>query len=221
MKGLLKKDLAIVLCNIKIYLVVALIGIVYSLLTAGPGMPSNFFSVYLIIVLAFAGVGTMSYDDFGGGMGFLMTLPVKRSTYVKEKYIFCFLCILAGWAVSILIGLVVYRGQIMQGEEPFAVSALLFAAAAGILVFVMIPLWLRFGSENSRVIIIAVFAGSAAVVLAGLKLISLVFVNMSDIYQWLAGITGGQLLAGLAGFLAAEFLISYFCSLRIMRKKEF
>lgn len=221
MKGLLKKDLAIVLCNLKIYLVVALIGIVYSVITAGSGKPSSFFSIYLIIVLAFAGVGTMAYDDLGGGMGFLMTLPIKRSTYVKEKYFFCVLCILAGWAVSILIGFVVYRGQIMQGENPFAISALMFAAAAGILIFVMIPLRLRFGSENSRVIIMAVFAGSAAAVLACMKLMSFFSVDMSDIYQWLSGITGGQLLTGFAAFLAVEFLVSYFCSLRIMRKKEF
>lgn len=221
MKGLLKKDLAIIFCNINIYFIVILVGIVYTLFTMKSGAPSNFFSVYLIMVLSFAGVGTMSYDDYGGGMGFLMTLPIKRSTYVREKYVFCLLCAFVGWVISIAIGIVVYRGQILTGEEPFLISALLFMAVAGMLIFLMIPLRLRFGSENSRIIIMAVFAGVVAAAIGFLQLLSFASISAVDIYQWLVNITGEQLLAAFLGILVVEFLISYFCSLWVMKKKEF
>lgn len=221
MKGLLKKDLAIISCNISVYLVVALIGIIYTLFTVKSGSLSSFFSVYLIIVLSFAGVGTISYDDFGGGMGFLMTLPIKRNTYVKEKYIFCLLCALAGWIVSVVIGFVLYQGRIMAGEEPFLISSLLFVAVAGMLIMLMIPLRLRFGSENSRVIIMAVFAALAVAAILALQLLSFVSVNAVDILHWLEGISGGVLLAAFVAVLAVEFFISYFYSLRVMKKKEF
>lgn len=224
MIGLLKKDMAIVSCNARVYVVVIAFGILYSLFTAKSGVPSNFFSVYLIMVLSFAGIGTISYDDMGGGMGFLLTLPVKKSTYVREKYLFCMLCAFAGWVISAAVGVILYRGELgamISGDESFFLSTLMFAAAAGILIALMIPLRLRFGSENSRVIILGICAAAAAFLFAAMRLLSYISIDGVDVLLWLQGLSGVQLLTAFLVFLILEFLVSYFCSLRIMRKKEF
>lgn len=41
---------------------------------------------------AMIAVGTLSYDETDNGLAFLMTLPVDRKTYVREKYLFILIC---------------------------------------------------------------------------------------------------------------------------------
>ena len=97
----------------------------------------------------------------------------------------------------------------------------MFVAAAGILIALMIPLRLRFGSENSRVIILGICAAAAAFLFAAMRLLSYISIDGVDVLLWLQGLSGVQLLTAFLVFLILEFLVSYFCSLRIMRKKEF
>lgn len=221
MKGLIKKDLALVACNIKIYLIVILIGVTYTLISMKSGEISYFFSIYIIIILTFAGVGTIAYDEQEGGMGFLMTLPIVRSTYVMEKFLFCILCDLLGWAISMVLGLMIYLRGDWQETESFLVVTLLYAVSAGILTVLMIPLRLRFGAESSRIVLMGVGAGIAAVAVAVGYTLKTLQINVAGVSKWLTDVSGGALLAAFTAVFAVGFVISYFCSLRVMKKKEF
>ena len=87
MRGLLMKDLELIKINMKMYLAVFLIGIIY-LVAQENG--STFFVAYAIFVSISVSVGTISYDGYHHGMKFLMTLPVTKKQYVQSKYLLSF-----------------------------------------------------------------------------------------------------------------------------------
>ena len=82
MKGFLKKDLALLYNTGKVYLAVIAMGIVLGLVNKEM---RSFSSSFIMIMLALAGASTLSYDDFENGMPFLISLPVSKKTYIKEK----------------------------------------------------------------------------------------------------------------------------------------
>ena len=95
MRGLLMKDLELIKINMKMYLAVFLIGIIY-LVAQENG--STFFVAYAIFVSIGVSVGTISYDGYHHGMKFLMTLPVTKKQYVQSKYLLSF-----GFAVLVSV----------------------------------------------------------------------------------------------------------------------
>lgn len=224
MKGLLRKDLALVAVNAKTYLIVLFFVAVWMFTTVKGGEISYFGSIYMIIVFGFVGLGTITSDEQNGALGFLMTLPVKRSDYVKEKYLLCVMYIVCGWALSVILSAVIYRERIFAGDEPFVIFSILYMLAAVILVFLMIPINFRFGTEVARIALFGVFAAIVLGVVAGLYLLEKLIPDHSyfdKIAETINAVTAGQLLIGFLAVLAVETLASYLYSLRVIKRKEF
>lgn len=219
MKGFLKKDLALLRNTGKAYLAVVGMGIVLSLINKEM---RSFSSSFIMIMLALAGASTLSYDDFENGMPFLMVLPASRKTYIKEKYLICFLTGAVGLAVAFVLGLVVFRQPLIHGEEPMLFVFPVFFAIAGIMTAVMIPTRLKFGPEKSRVVamgsVVAVFIlafgiGQVCKMLS-VDLNALIAAVQENIPK-LAIVLGG------IGFYLVTMLISYGISVKVLEKKEF
>ena len=224
MKGLLRKDLALVAVNAKTYLVVLFFVAVWMFTTVKGGEISYFGSIYMIVVFGFVGLGTITSDEQNGALGFLMTLPVKRSDYVKEKYLLCIMYIVCGWALSVILAAVIYRERIFSGDEPFVIFSILYMLAAVILVFLMIPINFRFGTEVARIVLFGVFAAIVLGVVAGLYLLEKIIPDHSyfdKIAETINAVSAGQLLLGFLAVLAVEGVLSYLYSLRVIKRKEF
>lgn len=224
MKGLLRKDLALVAVNAKTYLVVLFFVAVWMFTTVKGGEISYFGSIYMIVVFGFVGLGTITSDEQNGAVGFLMTLPVKRSDYVKEKYLLCIMYIVCGWALSVILAAVIYRERIFSGDEPFVIFSILYMLAAVILVFLMIPINFRFGTEVARIVLFGVFAAIVLGVVAGLYLLEKIIPDHSyfeKIAETINAVTAEQLLLGFLAVLAVEGVLSYLYSLRVIKRKEF
>ena len=224
MKGLLRKDLALVTVNAKTYLVVLFFVAVWMFTTVKGGEISYFGSIYMIVVFGFVGLGTITSDEQNGALGFLMTLPVKRSDYVKEKYLLCIMYIVCGWALSVILAAVIYRERIFFGDEPFVIFSILYMLAAVILIFLMIPINFRFGTEVARIVLFGVFAAIVLGVVAGLYLLEKIIPDHSyfdKIAETINAVSAGQLLLGFLAVLAVEGVLSYLYSLRVIKRKEF
>ncbi|MFQ6818452.1 MAG: ABC-2 transporter permease [Blautia sp.] len=224
MKGLLRKDLALVTVNAKTYLVVLFFVAVWMFTTVKGGEISYFGCIYMIVVFGFVGLGTITSDEQNGAMGFLMTLPVRRSDYVKEKYLLCIMYIVCGWALSVILAAVIYRERIFFGDEPFVIFSILYMLAAVILIFLMIPINFRFGTEVARIVLFGVFAAIVLGVVAGLYLLEKIIPDHSyfdKIAETINAVSAGQLLLGFLAVLAVEGVLSYLYSLRVIKRKEF
>ena len=224
MKGLLRKDLALVAVNAKTYLVVLFFVAVWMFTTGKGGEISYFGCIYMIVVFGFVGLGTITSDVQNGALGFLMTLPVRRSDYVKEKYLLCTMYIFCGWAFSVILAAVMYRGRILEGDEPFIMVSVLYVVAALIINFLMIPINFRFGPETARIVLFGVFAAIVLGVVAGMYLLEKLIPDHSyfdKIAETINAVTAGQLLIGFLAVLVVEGIVSYLYSLRVIKRMEF
>lgn len=209
MKGLLIKDLSYIKQS-KLLQTAVLITLIFAF--AG----GNMVTTYLAVMSASMLQTTFTYDEYKGGMKYILTLPVTRKQYVQSKFL------LAGLLgmIGTIFGIVVNAGvSLIKGNSMFEVLdiAILFA---GVMVIVLlltaiyIPLLLKFGIERGRLMAFLVLIILAATIAIG----AIVLIDVLD------RVTSGPEAAILFGVpilvIAAVFAGSYFISLRIMEKKE-
>ena len=216
MLGLLVKDLRVSLTRKYTVLVILIAALIMGIYMEGP-----FVLGYLTMIAIMLAVGTISYDEFDNGFVFLMTLPFDRKTYVREKYLFCFISASGAWCFAAVlyctINLIRHNTAAITAELPMCLVLIpvIYIAAA-----IMIPLQLKFGAEKSRIVLYLIFGIIAGVVFTGKKMLD--DANLTD--QMKTALNSfspaAAVLALAAVFLLAAF-ISYLISVRIMQKKEF
>lgn len=218
MAGLLEKDFRLIVKRKTTLLV-------FALLALGLGLSQSTFFIlgYLPILVAMICIGTISYDDYDGGLTFLMTLPINTGIYVREKYVFCVGGTILSWiaAIGICLMNMLIRGETAgRGEEGGLVIGILSALLAEVLlVAIMIPLQLKFGAEKSRIVLFVIFG----VVMAGSYFLSTVTGTGIDNSLIIQKSNGNFFLTGIIILIILIFGVaaSYGISRRIMRKKEF
>ena len=83
MRGLWKKDLALIGTNRSMLAAVVLVTVLMIL-----AQNYQFVMFYAALMGGFQILGTITYDTANDGMQYLLTLPVTRSQYTAEKYLF-------------------------------------------------------------------------------------------------------------------------------------
>ena len=217
MKGLLKKDLAILFCNRAMLVAAIIVFAAVAFMGSGGG---QFIVAYMAIFVPMVINSTISYDDTDHGMAYLMTLPVTRRQYVYSKYVFSagagFLC----WIFSCVMGTL---SNLMHGskEEP-GEWLFLCLMSLGILLFtssLIIPVQLKFGAEKAKIAMLLIMVGVAGVTWLFINIKKAVFpdgmklISFLNVYPF--AYVGIVLL-----FVLAAFFISLFVSIRIFEKKE-
>lgn len=226
MKGLLVKDLKLMMSQ-KYFLIMA-IGLGSMLSYTADDVA--FAAGYIILLLSMLTLTTLSYDNINGGMLFILSLPVSRKLYVKEKYLLAFLNLVFAAVVSLLISLGI---STLKGSE-IEVSNLLsvvLGTAVGVvfMLSIMIPLELKFGVEKARIALIVTVVAIFAVAFGVYQLLTNVL--KIDVNNMIGKIIA-QLPKPGAGFefmmigiflvvVILVLLISYVVSNKILSKKEF
>ncbi len=221
MKGLLTKDFRLLLQRKRFFVMI----IVIAVLMGFSGQEnSQMVTGYLTITVAMIfSISSINYDEFDNCYAFLLTLPVSRRTYVRGKYVFGFLLGLGAWLLSMLIG---YAGMLFRriplivGEE-FSAN-LIFLVIGIVLLDVMIPVQLKYGSERGRMAMAALIGGFAVVVYIVRRIMENMGIDLGRIFASMPVKPGkGILAAGGVLALTAATLFSVFISQCIMEKKEF
>lgn len=219
MKGLLIKDIKLLSIQRNFFLVIIFMGIILPMNT------DNIFSVvgYLTIMASILSTSTVSYDEMDNGLPYLMTLPITRKSYVKEKYLFSMLLTTAFWLLSLILALIGARVTSREMDSPLLVLAGAIAIIVMALLFqgLMLPIVITFGGEKSRVAIFLVF-GICVLVGVGVTTLGKMLpfdwesigaaLRAIDIRVWIG--------LGLLLFVILQ-LISYRISVRQMEKKQF
>ena len=217
MLGLIEKDLRLTLTRKQTLLIFFIMALVMGL-----SMDGSFIIGYLTMLATIIAIGTISYDEFDNGLAFLMTLPVDRKTYVREKYLFSFMMAAAAWCVGALlycIGNVIRSNAAdISGELPMllALIPVMYLSAA-----ILIPLQLKYGSEKSRIVLFIIF-GIIMVLIYGVKKVVKRPDNLfAEMAKTLSGMSPMLILLVLTAVCAVICCISCLWSIRIMEKKEF
>lgn len=218
MSGLLVKDLELMKINLKTYLAVFLIGLIYLAAQKNGG---TFFVCYAIFVSIGVSVGTISYDSYHHGMNFLMTLPVTRKQYVWSKYLLAFGFLIVVSVISLLLGMLKIQVSGTQETMDLLISAGVSLAVACVVISGMIPLRLKYEVEKSRVLMAALVAVVFFVVIACKKLFDRYQEAGGRSLDFLADLSGWQIGVILIAVALICIGVSVKVSDHIMEKKEF
>lgn len=216
MLGLLVKDLRIALTRKFALLIILVIALIM-----GTSMEGPFIIGYVTMIALMLAVGTIIYDEMDNGYVFMMTMPLTRKTYVREKYLFCLLSALVAWLVGAILTCAAYiiRQNASALLEDIPISLVLIPVLF-ILPAVMIPLQLKLGAERSRIATYIIFGFIAGLIFMGKKLL-----DESDlpakIEPALNSFPPVAVVVAITAFGLLVVFISYLCSVRIMMKKEF
>ncbi len=221
MKGLMIKDLLLVKNQGHTLLLFVFCGVIM-----GFSMDTEMAIGYMAMLGALLSLGTLSYDEYEGGYNYLFSLPVTRKMYVRAKYLFCVVSTLIGALAGVVISLIVsiVRGQMAVIYIPDLMIAGLMSlcAISVVMIGIMIPARLKYGSEKSRLVLFAVFGIIVVLIFAVTKSGSFMPAgmaeNMAAFSRFMNSTTG--LIAGIIVMIIL-LLVSEQASERIMEKKEY
>ena len=163
-------------------------------------------------------VSTFAYDDRCDWAKYAVVMPISRNELVAGKYAMLTLLVVGGMAVSFLASLVsnAITGQIplnQSGLQELLIStlaALVFALVYG---SIAIPLILRFGAEQGRILLLVALLVPAAVCFA-----------VYQVGKWMGIVLTDQgvvlLVCGAAVAALVWMAVSYRISCGIFAKQE-
>ena len=216
MKGLLIKDMRILLRQKTTLLIVVLLGVFMSM----NGGNASFSLGYMMVVSATMVVTTISYDYFERGMSFMFTLPVSRKSYVLEKYL---LAVLVELCMAIFAVVIQVVGILLGNPADwmtFLVTGVSCFVTAMIIIALYIPIYIKCGPEKSRVAVFIVIGAIAAVTFLAAK-VKLVQDALMVLVEALSKLSAAQVTAIGVALFAAIMAASVGISIKIMEKKEF
>ena len=218
MRGLICKDLRLMMVQKNFLIMLAAVALV-SLAAMDDPM---FVIMYMTLIFTSFILSTMSYDEFDNGFPFLFTLPITRKLYVREKYVLALLSGAAAWVLTTLLsaGSCIFSDGALPQLSWFAASFMVLPMLA-VLIALMIPFKLKFGSENSRMALVIAVAAVFALIGAVSGAMQAAGVSLDVLAATLPPMSMALCAALMIAFSAFILLLSYTISVRIMERREF
>lgn len=223
MKTLLVKDYRILMTQTKSLFILAIVGVIMVI----SSMDIDFLTGYMMMMAMVLSLGTVNYDELDNGMAFILTLPASRKTYAVEKYVLTFVNIVL-CAVAMLIIYFITRGFINWQFQAIDMISVTAGWICGIMLAasVMIPLYLKFGAEKRRVVMMILWGIVAVVAIGGQKIMETMVDTegmnaINDFFVKISTLNPAVIVAAVVAVLAMAVIFSMGISIRIMQKKEF
>lgn len=189
--------------------------IMYTVLAVMEIMPAAIMYTMTVLIGMLVPMSTFAYDDLARWNKYAAATPAGRRGIVAGKYVFSLLSVLlaAGFSAVLVVAVLMLKPELGALDE--MLIGLLICTLIPILIdAVILPVFIKFGSEKSRLISILIFVA--------------VFGSIMLIGQ-LAGMTEGVVIPewfilALPGLLVlvtiGGYVISYFIARGIFEKKE-
>lgn len=190
-------------------------------LIIGFSIGGTFIAGYMSFLSAILVCSTISYDEADNGLLFLMTLPADRRDYALSKYIFgavvCSLAWIMGAAMMFIVDMI--KGNHVDFAEGMAGAAAMIPLFI-LLLDIMIPLQLKFGTEKSRMVMILAGGGIAALIVLAVKGLK-PYTDIEGIIRAVDSLSVLWIVIICLLICAVSTVISITASTRIVRNKTF
>lgn len=144
MKGLLIKDFLLMKNYKQVMLFMLIIGIFVGM------NDISFASGYILVFVSILSMSTITYDEANHGLNTLFTLPISKSDYVKEKYLFSLIITGIGFVFVTILGCFSKSGFM---------ETLIILSTALLLLALSLPFQLKEGNEKGRIVLFVVVFG--------------------------------------------------------------
>ena len=177
---------------------------------------------YFMFICSLFTISTISYDEFDNGNAFLFTLPFSRSRYVEEKYCFGILAGTCSWFLSFVITTII---QMINSNNfifsDWMLSTLVMLPIMFVMLAILIPFQLKYGSENGRIAIIIFLGGGFVVCYLLANLLAQSQINFNALISFINNVDPLIILLIIFAICLAILFVSMKISKRIVLKKEF
>lgn len=219
MKGLLIKDFKLMLNQKNFFILIVLIlGATACFLD----FDYYFLIGYFMFICSLFTISTISYDEFDNGNAFLFTLPFSRSRYVEEKYCFGILAGTCSWFLSFVITTII---QMINSNNfifsDWMLSTLVMLPIMFVMLAILIPFQLKYGSENGRIAIIIFLGGGFVVCYLLANLLAQSQINFNSLISFINNVDPLIILLIIFAICLAILFVSMKISKQIVLKKEF
>lgn len=219
MKGLLIKDFKLMLNQKNFFILIVLIlGAIACFLD----FDYYFLIGYFMFICSLFTISTISYDEFDNGNAFLFTLPFSRSRYVEEKYCFGILAGTCSWFLSFVITTII---QMINFNNfifsDWMLSTLVMLPIMFVMLAILIPFQLKYGSENGRIAIIIFLGGGFVVCYLLANLLAQSQINFNSLISFINNVDPLIILLIIFAICLAILFVSMKISKQIVLKKEF
>ena len=219
MKGLLIKDFKLMHNKKNFFILIVLIlGATACFLD----FDYYFLIGYFMFICSLFTISTISYDEFDNGNAFLFTLPFSRSRYVEEKYCFGILAGTCSWFLSFVITTII---QMINFNNfifsDWMLSTLVMLPIMFVMLAILIPFQLKYGSENGRIAIIIFLGGGFVVCYLLANLLAQSQINFNSLISFINNVDPLIILLIIFAICLAILFVSMKISKRIVLKKEF
>lgn len=218
MKGLLIKDLKLIKKQNRILAITALLCAWFFI----TDRDASAISAYIAAMVSIIAVGTVNYDEFDNGMGFLFTFPISRRSYVLEKYVFGILLM----AVVCIAGSALVFAQAMLKHKPYdaatGFTALLVPVITmSLILSVSLPIQLKYGAENSRAVLLLVGVCAAVIIYGAQQMAKVFAIDFSGVKERIVQASITEVAVCICVLSVAMLGSSYWISVMIMKGKQF
>ncbi len=223
MKTLLVKDYRILMTQKKSFFILLLVGVIMVIST----FEIDFLTGYMMMMAMILSLGTVNYDELDNGMAFIMTLPANRKTYAIEKYVFTMINIVACAAIMLMIYFIT-KGFVNWQFGAGDMVSVTAGWICGIMIVssIMIPLYLKFGAEKRRVVMMLLWGIVAVIAIGGQKLAEVMagteaMNTINGFFTKISTLPAGVVVLAVVAVLVMVVIFSLGISIGIMKKKEF
>ena len=189
--------------------------IMYTVLAVMEIMPTAIMYTMTVLIGMLVPMSTFAYDDLARWNKYAAATPAGRRGVVAGKYVFSLLAVLLAAAFSAVLVVAVLMLKPELGAVDEMLIGLLICTLISILIdAVILPVFIKFGSEKSRVISIIIFVA----IFGGILLLGQLAETMDGIVipAWfILALPGLLVLLTIGGYI-----ISYFIARGIFEKKE-
>ena len=223
MKALLMKDLRTLKNERRLWVSIIGVSVLFGVLFQN----WYFMMGYIMFGLSMIARTMYQYDVADQGIVYLMTLPITRKEYVKEKYLLSLMSICIGGILSMIltkIGMLFTPDQADSNQEIFC-AFLGILAVALVLQAIIFPVELKYDVSKSRIIILLLVMGIIILFTAFDMLIGAILVAFITIFVdafggiFIQHFLGTVLLSAVV--VGMIYFSSYRKSVKIMGQKEF
>ena len=223
MKALLMKDLRTLKNERRLWVSIIGVSVLFGVLFQN----WYFMMGYIMFGLSMIARTMYQYDVADQGIVYLMTLPITRKEYVKEKYLLSLMSICIGGILSMIltkIGMLFTPDQADSNQEIFS-AFLGILAVALVLQAIIFPVELKYDVSKSRIIFLLIVMGIIILFTAFDMLIGAILVAFITIFVdafggiFIQHFLGTVLLSAVV--VGMIYFSSYRKSVKIMGQKEF
>ena len=209
MKGMMKKDLYLLLNNRKLFYIVFVMYLFMSF------MSNQDYTLFIPLMAVMMFFSSFSYDEFNNWHGYGATLPNGKENIVKAKYVTVIVLLIATTFVSLILSVAVglFKKNLILSDT---VSMMLGVdAALLLLICILFPIIFKFGYEKGRIALFVVSFGISGIVI----LLSKIF-NIQISASMILFLEKYGIYLGVAALLVMLYG-SYRISRKIYLNKEF